>query len=214
MRAFFTILILCVGWSGFAKALAPGASACVEAADAIQAELGLPRALLHAIAVTESGRWLKGTGDTVPWPWTIRVDGRSHYLDDRKAAVKKLETLHAAGHRSIDVGCMQINLRYHPEAFETLAQALDPHANIRYAASFLLELKAETRSWARSIGAYHSRTPKKSMAYRLRVQRLWNSQRVDWIRRQRAAIEQVNLETRRRRSPANTLTKAGEIGLW
>ncbi len=37
------------------------------------------------------------------------------------------------GVQSIDVGCFQINMYYHPGAFATLEQAFDPRANAAYA---------------------------------------------------------------------------------
>ena len=36
---------------------------------------------------------------------------------------------------------MQVNLGYHPDAFEDLEQAFDPTYNVAYAASFLVELR-------------------------------------------------------------------------
>jgi hypothetical protein len=41
----------------------------------------------------------------------------------------------AAGSQSIDVGCFQVNLYYHPTAFVSLAEGFDPAANARYAAA-------------------------------------------------------------------------------
>ena len=53
-------------------------------------------------------------------------------------AVRKLQR---RGVRNIDVGCMQVNLRYHPKAFKSLGQAFDPRANAAYAAGFLRKLR-------------------------------------------------------------------------
>ena len=42
--------------------------------------------------------------------------------------------------RSIDIGCAQVNLMHHPDAFASLEQAFDPMANADYAARFLKQL--------------------------------------------------------------------------
>jgi soluble lytic murein transglycosylase-like protein len=81
--------------------------------------------------------------------------------------------LRAKGVENIDVGCMQVNLYYHGDAFETLKQAFDPAANVAYAAEFLLDLREERGSWTRAIGDYHSQTPRYSGPYRLKVFRAW-----------------------------------------
>jgi hypothetical protein len=83
--------------------------------------------------------------------------------------------LQAQGVRSIDVGCLQVNLLQHPEAFTTLDQAFDPAANVNYAARFLRELFAESLDWTQAAAAYHSRTPDLGMAYLQQVLAAWGA---------------------------------------
>jgi hypothetical protein len=71
--------------------------------------------------------------------------------------------------RSIDVGCMQVNLLHHPNAFASLEQAFDPVGNAIYAAHFLRQLFDQTGSWPKATAAYHSATPKLGSAYQLKV---------------------------------------------
>jgi hypothetical protein len=52
-------------------------------------------------------------------------------------AIAHVRELQARGVRNIDVGCMQINLRHHPNAFPDLETAFDPEMNTAYAAQFL-----------------------------------------------------------------------------
>jgi soluble lytic murein transglycosylase-like protein len=85
--------------------------------------------------------------------------------------------LKARGVTNIDVGCMQVNLRWHGHAFETLEQAFDPAYNVAYAAAFLLDLRASENSWTKAIGVYHSRTPKFSGPYRSKVFRHWRAEK-------------------------------------
>ena len=67
---------------------------------------------------------------------------------------------------------MQINLRYHPEAFASLEAAFDPAENLGYAARFLGNLRARYGSWTAAIGRYHSATPRLG-PYRVKVFRAW-----------------------------------------
>ena len=77
--------------------------------------------------------------------------------------------MQAKGIRSIDVGCMQVNLMHHPNAFASLDQAFDPVSNTAFAARFLNELYRRTRSWPKSIAAYHSDTPHIAEDYQRRA---------------------------------------------
>ena len=70
-----------------------------------------------------------------------------------------MRALQAQGVRSIDVGCMQVNLMHHPNAFASLDAAFDPTANALYAARFLNTLYGISGSWVQATAAYHSQTP-------------------------------------------------------
>jgi hypothetical protein len=95
------------------------------------------------------------------------------YFPTREAAIAEVRQLQARGVRIIDVGCMQVNLHHHPNAFPTLEQAFDPLTNARYAARFLTELNSSRNDWARSAGHYHSQTPERAEPYRTRVLAAW-----------------------------------------
>ncbi len=148
---------------------------------------GLPDHLLGAIAKVESGRWNAERQAILAWPWTVMAEGRGRYLPSREAALAEVRALQARGVRNIDVGCQQINLKHHPQAFESLAQAFDPARNAAYAAGFLRSLRDETRSWTVAIGRYHSRTPHLMGRYRLKVFRAWREARHQARRKEREA---------------------------
>lgn len=137
----------------------------------------MPPGLLQAVALAESGRAHPAHGDARPWPWTVRSGPDSFYLPSKELALRKVRELHAAGRSNIDVGCMQINLGYHGTAFATLDDAFDPLRNVAYGARFLTQLRAETRSWAKATGRYHSADADRGQAYRARVWRLWRDLR-------------------------------------
>lgn len=135
-----------------------------------------PRHLLSAIALAESGRRHPVTGAAVPWPWAVMSEGRGRYLATKADAIAEVQGLQARGIRNIDVGCMQINLSYHPDAFASLEEAFDPAANIAYAAQYLRQLFAEEGSWPEAAGRYHSATPAYKGPYQDRVMALWGKQ--------------------------------------
>jgi hypothetical protein len=135
---------------------------------------GIPRGLVHAVALAESGRWLAGEQTTRPWPWTVTSGSDSFYLPSRSAALRKIDELRAQGRSNIDVGCMQINLGYHGHAFASVADAIEPARNVAYGARFLKRLQEETQSWAGATARYHSRHPTRGRAYSEKVFRLWD----------------------------------------
>jgi hypothetical protein len=136
-----------------------------------QAEIGsgLPQGLLAAIARVESGRLDPATGRMHPWPWTVDAEGQGSFFPSKAEAIAYVRQLQARGVQSIDVGCLQINLMNHPDAFHSLDEAFDPDVNARYAVRFLNQLRAKTGSWDAAAGWYHSATPEQGLPYRAKV---------------------------------------------
>jgi hypothetical protein len=130
----------------------------------------LPPLLLGAIARVESGRADPITRRVNPWPWSINAEGRPYVFDTKAEAMAQVRSLQASGVKSIDVGCLQVNIMYHPDAFRDLEEAFDPLANARYAAKFLTSLKDSSGSWEKASGAYHSGTPSLGADYRAQVE--------------------------------------------
>ena len=83
--------------------------------------------------------------------------------------MSEVAALLARGQRSVDIGCMQVNLLHHPTAFPTLEEAFEPAANVRYSIAFLKELRARTGNWAQAVASYHSGEIERGLAYHRRV---------------------------------------------
>ena len=126
----------------------------------------VPLSVLIAITQTETGR--TSDGRTRPWPWTVNIEGEGHWFADRPTAVRFAEAAFDRGLRSFDIGCFQVNYRWHGENFVSIDQMFDPMANATYAAGFLTRLHAETGDWSAAAGAYHSRTEEFATRYRSR----------------------------------------------
>lgn len=167
MRRFlaFILLQIVIASQVTAAPAASDAAFCETAISAAERQSALPPRMMNAIALAESGRLDPATGRVRPWPWTINAEGVGQYFATREHAIAAVRALRARGIMSIDVGCMQVNLLFHPTAFTSIEQAFDPAANAAYAARFLTDLFAEHRHWHKAIGAYHSRTPALASAY-------------------------------------------------
>jgi hypothetical protein len=186
----------------------PAAEVCGYLATEAERLTGIPAQLLLAIGLAESGRYDAEGQARVAWPWTIYAEGRGRYLASRDAAITEVKALQARGVRNIDVGCMQVNLGYHGKNFESVEHALDPIANVAYAAVFLKGLYQENRSWTRAIAYYHSRTPEHYMKYARKVMSLWADARREAIEARRLQA-QADLRARMAERAAN-VRRAGD----
>lgn len=175
IRGRWSALLLAIALALPGQATAgPVDQLCGALAGQAERAAGIPRGLVHAVALAESGRWFAEEGVTRPWPWTVTSGSDSFYLPSKSAALRKIHELRTEGRSNIDVGCMQVNLIYHGHEFASVADALEPAHNVAYAARFLKRLREETESWARATARYHSRHPVRGPAYREKVFRLWD----------------------------------------
>jgi hypothetical protein len=172
MRRLLPLLILLAPAAAVASPPPSPSLLCDTAIVAAERAVRLPLRLLGAIAEVESGR-LDDAGHVRPWPWTINAEGSGQFFATKRQAIDAVSALQAQGVRSIDVGCMQVNLMYHPNAFASLDEAFDPTANALYAARFLNTLYGMSGSWVQATAAYHSQTPAIGADYQLRVMARW-----------------------------------------
>jgi hypothetical protein len=170
-------LALLLAWSSGAMAAETPwqvqTSDCAAAIATAERTGDIPAGLLAAIGHVESGRPDPASGAMQPWPWTIDVDGVGRFFATKVEAVAATRALEAGGVASIDVGCMQVNLAYHPAAFASLDEAFDPLANALYAARFLNALFRATGDWSAAVAAYHSQTGEVGAVYKEKVLAAW-----------------------------------------
>ena len=152
------------GWVGFYKPTPPAPSlvhsadstVCLSAIFDAQLRHNIPDNLLLAIGIQEAGREVAGR--LTVWPWTANTNGQGAFFESKAALEAYVRNTQADGIRSIDVGCMQVNQRWHADQFASLEQATDPLANADYAARFLRTLYQQTGDWWEAAGRYHSST--------------------------------------------------------
>lgn len=141
---------------------AEAGTVCDDAAQRASELSGVPLPILTAITRVETKT--RRDGAWGPWPWTINYAGKGEWFDTAEDALLRIHALADAG-ESFDIGCFQINTRWHGAEFGSPEEMLDPDKNARYAARYLLELFAETGEWKAAVAAYHSRDPDRGAGY-------------------------------------------------
>lgn len=171
LRQFASLVGLC-GFAGTALAtqlVEDASEICVRAAQAVSQAEGVPLSVLLAIALNETGR--RRDGKFRPWPWTVNMEGAGHWFDGPDQALAYAEQEFGRGATSFDIGCFQINYRWHGQHFGSIRAMFNPMANATYAARYLRDLYREKGSWEAAAGAYHSRTPEFAQRYTARFNR-------------------------------------------
>ena len=147
------------------------ANICDEAAQTAASRTGVPINVLKAITRTETAT--TKFGQWAPWPWTVNVAGKGAWFLDRDMAFSHASAALRQGKTSFDVGCFQLNYRWHSSGFSSLSDMFDPTKNAQYAAEFLKSLRGEFGSWTAAAGAYHSRNEKFASKYRRRYSQIY-----------------------------------------
>jgi soluble lytic murein transglycosylase-like protein len=144
--------------------------------DNAAAYAGINVSTLYGIAVQESGmRWRDGSFR--PWPWTLNVNkdkngvkaGARRYAD-RRTAERALTRLIRLGINNVDVGLMQVNLRWHGDKVHNGLSLLDPLTNIKVAATIIRDVN-DSADLSRTVARYHSFDPVRGQAYARHVKR-------------------------------------------
>lgn len=159
LRLFFVCMVV----AGTLAASIARANICDEAAHRAARSTGVPADVLLAITRMETGR---SRAENEPWPWTVNHAGDGTWFPSEDDARSYVFSKLKRGSTNIDIGCFQINYRWHADAFRSLDDMFDPDSNASYAASFLAQLHAEFGNWTDAAGAYHSRTPEFASKYK------------------------------------------------
>ena len=139
---------------------------CERAAANAARDHGIPEGVMRAITLTETGR--RRDGALRPWPWTVNLEGAGHWFDTRAEAERFAREALAQRRTSFDVGCFQLNWRWHNEAFADVTAMFEPAANADYAATYLKGHFETLGDWSRAAGRYHSGTPHYAQRYAAR----------------------------------------------
>jgi soluble lytic murein transglycosylase-like protein len=123
----------------------------------------IPSGLLLAIATVESGSK----------PYALNIQGKSVIARNKMEATSLIYEALAKGITNIDVGVMQLNVKWHRENFGSIEEMLEPKKNVEYAASFLLTLYKKYGDWHRAVRFYHSSTAEYYRKYSRKITMAW-----------------------------------------
>ena len=148
-RHLASVLAICLSSLAAGRALAaanPCEAEILRAAD----RYGIPAGILYAVGLTETGN--KGSLQ----PNALNTEGKAVFPRSRAEALADFDAARRDGKTLIDLGCMQINHHYHASHFQSVADMLDPHRNVDYAARFLAALHARHETWSMAVARYHA----------------------------------------------------------
>ena len=114
------------------------------------ATYGVPLGILYSVGLTETGQrgWLD--------PFAMNIDGRAVRSASLPEALARFENAVAHGAKLIDIGCMQIDQRWHGQDFRSVEEMFDVRRNVAYAARFLRGLRLSEGSWTMAVARYNA----------------------------------------------------------
>jgi hypothetical protein len=131
---------------------------CLVSSSYYEKKYNIPKNLLRSISIVESGKWNREHKMTFAWPWIVGIDGKGEYFKSYGEAAAFLRKAVARG-ANVDIGCHQINWKYHGHHFNKPEELLHPKINAAYAAHFLIEKFNSSKDWSKAVAHYHSHTP-------------------------------------------------------
>jgi soluble lytic murein transglycosylase-like protein len=112
--------------------------------------------VLYAVALIESAKSSDFKAVT-PWPLAINKSGKAIIPATKQEAQNILNKSLAEGNRQIDIGMMQINLRWHGHRVDKPEHLLNPVTNLEIGAQILSEaIQSVPNNLVLGIGRYHS----------------------------------------------------------
>jgi len=154
---------------------------CALSVAQMEEKYGIKMHVLETIASVESGIWDNESGKFISWPWTINVEGKGYHFATKEEAIKRVRELQVQGIKSIDVGCMQVSLKFHGDSFDNLEDAFSPEKNVEYSAQFLQKLYNKKGSWQKAAMAYHSKDPTHARVYKNKLLRRFNKMKFAFL---------------------------------
>ncbi|MBN9543505.1 MAG: transglycosylase SLT domain-containing protein [Alphaproteobacteria bacterium] len=116
---------------------------------------GIPQGILQTVSHIES----------LKHPWTVNVKGKGYYFRTKEHAIEYVKNLIEKGVTNIDIGCMQINYKYHKSAFKDVNDMFNPQNNIEYAAKFIRTNYGVYQNWRKAVAVFHSKNVEHSAKY-------------------------------------------------
>lgn len=141
----------------------PARAGCLDHIVDAEKEFNIPKGILLAVSLVESG------GGGTPSPFIMNVRGRVMFPRTEAEAATYLRDNQGNLRGNVYAGCMQLSLAHHKQAFRPVEKIVNPEANVRYAAKYLVSLRRETGSWAAAVTRYNGSSGVKAAAYQCKV---------------------------------------------
>ncbi len=141
----------------------PARAGCLDHIVEAEKEMGIPKGILLAVSLVESG------GGGTPSPYIMNVRGRVLFPRSEAEAATYLRDNQGNLRGNVYAGCMQLSLAHHKQAFRPVEKIVNPEANVRYAAKYLISLRRETGSWAAAVTKYNGSSGVKAAAYQCKI---------------------------------------------
>ena len=163
MRKTFNAFVFLAGYAFVSAGQAMNLSGTVF--EEVGLEKGLDPLILYSVALAESAYRAQTDRLVSPSLYTLRTADQPYYFNNKADALSKLQEI-LKRTQSVDVGPMQINVKWHAHRVNRVEDLLDPATNIRIAADILNErLDANDGDWLGALGQYHSFEKNRSKWY-------------------------------------------------
>ena len=86
------------------------ANLCASAIYPVETQLGLPKNVLKAISLKETGRWDNQNKQSLSWPWTVTSRGKGVYHKTKREAIRAVRELQQQGIKNIAVSYTHLTL--------------------------------------------------------------------------------------------------------
>lgn len=136
---------------------------CLSAISKYEQLYKIPNGLLKAISKVESDYNPHALNDGL---------GRNKF-STKQEVIDRANFLIEIGKSNFDLGCMQINYRWHAKNFSSVDDMLDVSSNVRYAAALIHGLYKEHGNWQAAIRHYHSYEPRFYKKYSKKIALAW-----------------------------------------
>ena len=125
MRVRLGAALLAIAVFSVSTSRAEGTLACEREMTRAAALNGVPLNVLYSVGLTETGR--KGELS----PYDMNIDGKAVHSTSLAEAMARFAQAESAGAKLIDIGCMQINHRWHGADFASLERDVRSGAQCR-----------------------------------------------------------------------------------
>ncbi len=138
---------------------------CLEIISQMEEEYNIPKNLLAAVAMVESGQK----------PYAVHSRGRARYFKSHADAVKYVSEQAQKG-GNLYLGAMQLCFKSHKTKLKSIERALNPYHNIRFAAELLTSLYKKHGTWFDAVKYYNASS--RRVSYTKRVMAIWGLSRI------------------------------------